>query len=284
MIDDSHPVTTSDNVSGSPNAALAVNYIRKVILDSGQLSASGVTNVNQFTLTGITALAANTYDTDNGQDHSRMPVTGVNNCVDKIKATGNFTVRLSAELGSTALTVTNVTLDMRYLNGDVDDTTYQAFASTSLGLLLVEPVYSGETLTGFNISQRRYGHGCGLSQRGAQARADAGQMYYTILGFYYPRSSLSTLSISKPTQTTINVTSSTNAMVINASNYLNVRSGPSTSYSKVGCLPAGARIHVTQLGIAGEWCSIVYGGQTAYVHIGLCTAGFKQLYNHCNGE
>ena len=43
---------------------------------------------------------------------------------------------------------------------------YQAFTNTSLRLFAVE-----ETDTSWNIYHRRYGHGVGMSQRGAQTRA-----------------------------------------------------------------------------------------------------------------
>lgn len=44
-----------------------------------------------------------------------------------------------------------------------------------------------ETDTGFTLMARRYGHGVGMSQRGAQWMADKyGATYDQILGFYYP--------------------------------------------------------------------------------------------------
>ena len=43
-----------------------------------------------------------------------------------------------------------------------------------------------ETDTSWNLYHRRYGHGVGLSQRGAQTRAKAGHTYEEILQFYYP--------------------------------------------------------------------------------------------------
>lgn len=44
---------------------------------------------------------------------------------------------------------------------------------------------------------------------------------------------------------------------------LNVRSGPDTSYSKLGALPCGTEIEVS--GVSGGWATIEYGGRTAYV-------------------
>ena len=52
---------------------------------------------------------------------------------------------------------------------------------------------NGETYQGFFLTERRYGHGVGLSQRGAQERARAGQPYTDILSFYYFNTALITI-------------------------------------------------------------------------------------------
>mgnify|MGYP000860149199 CR=1 FL=1 len=48
----------------------------------------------------------------------------------------------------------------------------------------------GVEYAGFFLTERRYGHGVGLSQRGAQERARAGQPYADILSFYYANTEL----------------------------------------------------------------------------------------------
>ena len=47
--------------------------------------------------------------------------------------------------------------------------------------------------SGWFLTQRRYGHGVGLSQRSAQERARAGQKYEDILAFYYKDTALYTV-------------------------------------------------------------------------------------------
>ncbi|HWS29709.1 MAG TPA: SpoIID/LytB domain-containing protein [Clostridia bacterium] len=49
---------------------------------------------------------------------------------------------------------------------------------------------NGVSYEGFFFTERRYGHGVGLSQRGAQERARAGQPYADILSFYYANTEL----------------------------------------------------------------------------------------------
>lgn len=49
---------------------------------------------------------------------------------------------------------------------------------------------NGGAHAGFFLTERRYGHGVGLSQRGAQERARAGQPYADILSFYYANTDL----------------------------------------------------------------------------------------------
>ncbi len=55
--------------------------------------------------------------------------------------------------------------------------------------LLWDPV-SQSSIDGWFLTNRRYGHGVGLSQRGAQQRATSGQDYRDILDFYYDQTLL----------------------------------------------------------------------------------------------
>ncbi len=53
--------------------------------------------------------------------------------------------------------------------------------------------YNGKEYAGWYLTERRYGHGVGLSQRGAQERARAGQPYTDILSFYFQNTTLITV-------------------------------------------------------------------------------------------
>ena len=373
-IDASHPVTSSGN-AGTPNTTVAVNYFKTAILNSGKLAGYGVTNINQFELSGVTSLATHTHESPastNGksdQDHSRMPPgTKMENiCIDKVYATGSFIVtifpvgaasasaekaaagepvaegtpaaseqpvaseepageetpageakkasedttadeaKVSGEEASasvdtaasqepaaaaeppeadaqaaaqqaatadavpaaagTRIEVNGVDIYLRHLNGSDGDKTWKAFQSTSLGVLVVDPVYDGSTLVGFNLSQRRYGHACGLSQRGAEQRAKDGHTYDNILAFYYPGTTLEPLYGSVPPLTAPgSFTDYTNGTVVNVTTSVNVRSGPSTGYSLLGTLPAGARLELMEADIASDWYMFNYGGKAAYIH------------------
>lgn len=211
-----------------------------------------------FSLTGVTALVAHTPDTD-GVYNDRLTQYSTIQCADFIKATGTFSVDVSG----TPVTVSDVELDLRYLDASNGIDTYKVFNNASLRIFVVQ-AENRSGVDGFSISQKRYGHGIGLSQRGAQQRANSGQTYAQILDFYYPGTTLTTLDISKPTLTTRTTPSITNAAVT-ASDYVNVRSGPSTSYSVLGRLPDGARINVTQINASPGWHAIDYGGTTAYL-------------------
>lgn len=58
---------------------------------------------------------------------------------------------------------------------------YQSFFDGSLGMFVVQSDDAN-----WYIYQRRYGHGIGMSQRGAQQQANEGRTYTQILDFYYP--------------------------------------------------------------------------------------------------
>ncbi len=274
-ISSGNPVTIKDNLSGTPDAAKAAAYIRHEIYNSGQLSGYGVTSANGFELTGVLSLEAHTpeitYSSSGSvaQDHTRMPMNGVNNCLDLIKATGDFSVKV----GSDTVTVTGVELDLRYLDGGRSSTNnmYKAFVGSSLGVFVVEPVMEGETVTAYSISQKRYGHGCGLSQRGAQQRARSvssgggGHTYDQILGFYYPGAALTALGAQQPTLTAVSTRNRYNATV---TTNVNVRSGPGTNYSALpgSQIPVGMRVEVTKALYTANWHQVNYGGTLAYIH------------------
>ena len=62
-----------------------------------------------------------------------------------------------------------------------------------------EVVSVREDIFGFTIEMRRFGHGVGMSQRGAQTMAGAHDMSYTdILSFYYPGMTLERIDWSTP--------------------------------------------------------------------------------------
>ena len=284
-IDGDHPVTTSTNMSGTINSGNAIAYIKKAILDSGQLS--GVSSVNDFTLTGVTDLYTHTFDADGTQDHSRTQdldhdgSPDPNLCMDKVRAMGSFTV----SVGETSVAVTNIDFDLRELKSNG---TYPAFFDASLGLFVVEPVKEGDTTIAFALSMRRFGHALGLSQRGAQQRANSGdesvRYYNQILTFYYPGTVLTTISLTRPVLTTKAAVDYSNATV-SGIDELNVRSSASTSSDDniVGTLPRGARIEVTDDYYTSSWHKIRFAGGSAYVYASYTTLDDPFVSRHVSG-
>lgn len=164
------------------------------------------------------------------------------------------------------------TIDMRPL--ETSGSLYQVFYR-SLRMLTVE-----ETDTAFTLHRRRYGHGIGMSQRGAQSRANAGHTYDQILAFYYPNTQLITETVNAPVLSPLGAPlptpeptpDTTNATVL-VSTTLNVRSGPDTSFGSIGTLYNGNRVEVTaEHDTSGVlWYEIVFGSGTGFVHSGFVT-------------
>ncbi len=168
------------------------------------------------------------------------------------------------------------TIDMTRLD-DKDGGYFVFDEHPSLRLFTVE-----EDAGNWYICHRRFGHGVGFSQRGAQQRAKsveedgAGQDYQQILGFYYPHTDITQQTYTRPVLPAVTIVDHTNASVyLTTSTPLNVRTGPGTSYSKVGTLPNGARIEVVQANAATgngyTWDKIYFAGQYAYVAINYVT-------------
>lgn len=153
-------------------------------------------------------------------------------------------------------------------------------------------IYWGEQVgSDFCIYHVRYGHGVGLSQRGAQQRANEGQSYDQILAFYYPQASLSYTDAIQPPENPVNALAGTvtpapaanipvptpapgtqpispvpAAIAYGNINYddTNFRSGPSTSFPSFGKLDTGATLEI--YGESGNWYHVGVGGQAAYVY------------------
>ena len=213
---------------------------------------------------GIDRITPHTYEgLHGGKDYN-----GNNACVCFQKA--DVTMRVYATRAATAQEYANTgvsvvrepvtvtfTIDLHVL--DDTDGLYRAFTNTSLRLFVVT-----ETATSWNIYHRRYGHGVGLSQRGAQTRAKSGQTWQQILSFYYPSTTLEALNISAPVPQASAV-SNANATIVNCVSNVNVRSTPDTTRAAIGRAFLGDRIRVTQPFVNASWHKIDFGGVEAYI-------------------
>lgn len=106
-----------------------------------------------------------------------------------------------------------------------------------------------QAANGFQLSRGRYGHGVGLSQRGAQQMAKTGWSYTQILQFYYPGASLQQVAFApptdpvKPVDTTQATSSSPIATAVTTAN-VNIREKASASSKLLGSLPKGISLNV----------------------------------------
>lgn len=131
-----------------------------------------------------------------------------------------------------------------------------------------------ETETGYTVSSRRFGHGVGMSQRGAETMAgEYGKTYDEILKFYYPGMTLEKIDWTGANLTEISALPDSVGLararptprptpaplpplqgseyyarvkLETASSTLNVRGGPATSYGVVGLLNHNDRLIVVE--------------------------------------
>ncbi len=155
----------------------------------------------------------------------------------------------------------------------------------------VETVSVEEGNNGFSISLRRFGHGVGMSQRGAQQMAGKyGKSYLDILGFYYPGMDIERISWKtkelesidalpadvgafrpRPTPTptpaplpALQKGEYYATVKVDSGSSLNVREGPGTNYPVQAFMASGRRVIVT--GDAGDgWVTIKTAEFTGYV-------------------
>ncbi len=132
-------------------------------------------------------------------------------------------------------------------------------------------VYGVSDANGASVYHVRYGHGVGMSQRGAQQMALEGKNYRDILAYYYGGATIGAISVispetaeAVPTPAPIVTTGKATGRVKTAS--VNFRSGPSTSYKSLGSLSRDTELLLD--GMDGDWYLVTVRdtGVSGYIH------------------
>lgn len=120
-----------------------------------------------------------------------------------------------------------------------------------------------EGQTGWQLTNRRYGHGVGMSQRGAQQRAAEGQLFDEILAFYYDSTTLTTIDTAPALQPDRPINKVYPARALSGG--AKVLYGPDASFDKLGSVAAGELILITYKNYFSTWHQAVSGGKLGYV-------------------
>jgi peptidoglycan hydrolase-like amidase/uncharacterized protein YgiM (DUF1202 family) len=131
---------------------------------------------------------------------------------------------------------------------------------------LLKIYYAAPANGGWYLYHARYGHGVGMSQRGAQYMANIGKTYREILSFYYPGATLGTMAFVFPE--TVGeaqpLVAKTAPSAGKTTGSVNVRSKASTSGSVVETLSSDTQI--TLLGMTADWYYVLTpAGKTGYI-------------------
>ena len=237
-----------------------------------------MTSRDDFKLMGVTDMYTlkGQYKTNSSgtviEDHRKIFSNQTVVCVDCWVAFTTITVRVPVTVNNATSNV-DVSIQVRLDINECEDTdsAYNIFSQTSLRITVAEPEMNGNTVTGYYLVHRRYGHGLGMSQRGAQTMAKEGWTYDEILLFYYPNTELWNLEGTNSNPTTSATVEPVaqedyNATIV-CNTFLNVRTGPGTIYSIIGQLANGDRITVITAYADTSWHKILYNGVYAYVHV-----------------
>jgi|GEM_PF-4750452 len=178
--------TSKQNNGGSGNfpysyTSSQLNALQKAVYNA--LGSSNVSNQNNIQLVSVQSIT-------NGTE--QWPGTG-SRCY--ATATAVVNVRYLNNSGN-VITKDGVKCTLTLLEKSEGKYVYEdhAFFNEELRMRGVEEVKSGGQVTGWNLVARRYGHGVGMSQRGAQQRARDDQSYQEILAFYYDKTQLITVN------------------------------------------------------------------------------------------
>ena len=137
------------------------------------------------------------------------------------------------------------------------------FTQTNLSITYAEPANGG-----FNLIHARYGHGVGMSQRGAQQMAAEGLSYQMILAYYYPGATLGAIDYVFPENMGISAPETATpaagmGTVQGAS--ASVRNTASNNGAVIETLSAGTTLFL--LGMQGEWYYVqTLNNNLGYLH------------------
>ncbi len=150
----------------------------------------------------------------------------------------------------------------------------EGICGLSINSMQNETLTVTDTVGGFKLTARRFGHGIGLSQRGAQQMGYEGKTCEEILSFYYPGLTETTFSFERTLLPSLDGTveedqedfidaRSATVSLRNPLDVLNMRRDATMKAPVLATIPHGTQ--VTVLDTEGEWSRIQYGTLSGYV-------------------
>ena len=138
----------------------------------------------------------------------------------------------------------------------------EGLCSMSINVLKNETLTVTEAVGGYKLTARRFGHGVGMSQRGAQQMANEGFSYDQILEFYYPGLTRTRYTMTRtlldsmdgtpaaPSTPDEPIADAKPAVVTlkNPLDSLNLRQRPTTASSILARMPHGTQLNLLSLG------------------------------------
>ena len=235
-------------------AKLFLSLLKAQIAKDEGVDASLVT-INA--ITRVARSAKRTGSDTNGYEYTRLKV---NSTVTIAPATSGGT--------STTKNVTETILNYTNSTGGTAMELKTAFASYSslINTKNLWEMYNTNDSKYYYITVRGYGHGVGMSQRGAQQMAKQGYKYTDILEFYYnfgdfdeyctKDTKLTTYTLTQPKLPTMSLgTAPATAQV--SVNSLNVRAAASTKGVVAGTLAKGVKVQLLSAPVTG-WYKVFY--------------------------
>ena len=149
----------------------------------------------------------------------------------------------------------------------------EGLCGLSINVLKNETIEVTETVGGYRLTARRFGHGVGMSQRGAQQMASEGLSYDQILDFYYPGLTRTKYTMTRTILPALDGTVETPQEPVadakiavvtlkNPLDSLNLRREPGLSAPILATMPHGTQVTLLE---QGDWCRVQYGTLSGYV-------------------
>jgi len=257
------PSVVNDSTSFPARDKVKFNYIMPKLVSGGYVDKDGeaISLTTDFSLKKLVSMTGKVPSRHTQfKDHDGA-CTHVESVTMKVIA-GTYKKAVDPATNKTTYVPEDVEVTFTIPVGTLEG--WDVFTNTKLEIYqIIEKKDDAGALTGYYLRHARYGHGAGLSQRGAQQMGKEGLPYTDIITFYYPKTTIEAASNIAPPALSKRAEPASNALITTDTA---LRSSASSSASTLATLNKGEKVCVSQRFASGDWHKVVYSGLTGYVH------------------
>jgi stage II sporulation protein D len=255
------PVNANDSTSFPALDKIKSTYIKPQLISGGYVDKDGeaISITSDFSLKTLVSMTGKVPAAHTKFKDYNCACTHVESVTMKVIA-GTYQKAVDPATNAVTLTPADVEITFTIPVSKLED--WGLYKNTKLEIYqIIEKKNDAGALEGYYVRHARYGHGAGLSQRGAQQMAKEGIAFTDILAFYYPNTTVEAAPIAAPALSK-RAEPGVNGVVTADTD---LRSGADSSSGVLEKLKKDQKIYVVQPFASGDWHKVVDSGFTGYV-------------------